>query len=85
MPRRPKDSPNWGGPRLGSGRKVSTGRTVKTVAVSLPIELAEWLHQAASEREIPQSRFVAQALEYVRLHKVDLRMVELLKQDSTDD
>lgn len=66
MPRRNDDSPNWGGPRPGAGRKPTTGKTVVTKAFSLPTELVEWLQAEAERREVSQSKLVASALESIR-------------------
>lgn len=63
MPRRDDDSPNWGGPRPGAGRKPTTGKTVVTKAFSLPTELVEWLQGEAERQGVSQSRIVTLALE----------------------
>jgi hypothetical protein len=62
MPRRDDDSPNWGGTRPKTGRKVTTGTTVQTVAVSLPHDLVEAMKAEAVKRGISQSKVVVAAL-----------------------
>ncbi len=63
MTERGTDSSNWGGRRPGAGAKKRSGKTTKTVSVSLPIGLAEWLSEEAGRRGLSQSRIVALALE----------------------
>lgn len=62
MTRRQEDSQNWGGKRSGAGRKPTTGPTVKTVAVSLPLDLADRLAVEAEKRGESKSQITAAAL-----------------------
>lgn len=61
MARRPDDSQNWGGKRVGAGRKPPTVKK-KTVSVCLPLNICEIAQGVAQKREIPFSSLVEQAL-----------------------
>ncbi len=66
-PRRPEDSPNWGGKRdKQPGRPKKGAERRKMTAFSVPPSLVEWLDVEAAAGEVSRSDVVVRILEAAR-------------------